>query len=79
MNDHVKALFDQARILTAPEREELAELLFETLEPNPTIEKAWGEEARRRWDEHIASGASTIDALEAVDDAREQLKRRSGT
>ena len=76
MNKHVKALFDEARKLTAVEREELAEMLIESLEPDVSIDKAWGEEASRRWDEHTASGAATIDAFEAVDQVREALKRR---
>ena len=79
MSEHVKALFDEARKLTSREREELAELLLDSLPPDPTIEIAWTEEARRRWDEHVASGAATVDALGAVDDVRRQLRRCGGT
>ena len=73
MNDHVKALFDEARKLTVREREELADLLLETLDPDPEMDKLWGDEARRRWDEHVASGAETVDALDAIEDARKRL------
>ncbi len=73
MNDHVKALFDEARKLTVREREELADLLLETLDPDPELDKLWGDEARRRWDEHVASGAETVDALDAIEDARKRL------
>jgi hypothetical protein len=75
MTTLVQTHFDQARKLTLDEREQQAELLFETLEPNPETDAAWAAEAHRRWKEHIESGAPTIDAFEAIDDARRRLKK----
>ena len=78
MNQRVKTIFEEAQKLAPAEREELAELLWATIEPEAGIEKAWLEEAHRRWDEHKASGEDTIDALEAIEDARRQLKHSRG-
>ena len=73
MTNQTKSLFEQARQLSATERQELAEMLLDTLEPDPSTEAAWGEEAHHRWDEHLASDGKTIDAFDAVEDARRQL------
>ena len=73
MTDQTKSLFEQARRLSSSERQELAEMLLETLEPDTGIEAAWGSEAHRRWDDHIKSGDEGIDAFEALADARRQL------
>lgn len=75
MNQHIKSLYDEAQKLTAVEREELAEMLLQSLEPNPANEKAWAEEADRRWQTHVSTGGKTIDAFAAIDDVREQIKR----
>lgn len=76
MNSQVKSLFEKARELTPSEREELAELLLDTLAPLPEIEEIWSAEAERRWNDHVASGEAAVDAFAAVDQARRQLKRR---
>ena len=78
MNQRVKTIFEQAQKLAPAEREELAELLLETVEPDLEFEKAWGEEAQRRWDEHVARGGKAVDAFEAIEDVRRQLKRPDG-
>ena len=77
MTDQAKSLFEQARKLPASERQELAELLLDTLEPDAGAEIAWGREAHRRWDEHVASGDSSSDAFEAIEDAKRRLKSGS--
>jgi putative addiction module component (TIGR02574 family) len=76
MNDHVKNLFTEARKLSPEEREELADMLLDSLPPT-AMEEAWSKEAQQRWDDHVASGADTVDALEAVEEARLQLRRAS--
>lgn len=74
MTDLTKTLFEQARKLSPAERQELAELLLDTLEPDPDTEVAWSEEAHHRWNEHVANGDVTFDAFEAAADARRNLK-----
>jgi putative addiction module component (TIGR02574 family) len=67
-------LFEEARKLTPPEREQLAEMLLDSLDPDNDIEGAWAIEADRRWRDHVASGDPTDDALQVVDDARRELR-----
>ena len=78
MNQRVKTIFEQAQKLAPAEREELAELLLETVEPDLEFEKAWSEEVQSRWDEHVARGGKAVDAFEAIEDVRRQLKRPDG-
>ena len=73
MTDQTQSLFDQARQLSAAERQKLAEMLLDTLEPDPGVEAAWGQEAHRRWDDHVKSGEAGMDAFEALAGARRQL------
>jgi putative addiction module component (TIGR02574 family) len=50
MNERVKQIADQARQLTADEQAEpVDELLAMMHEPSLEWEKAWAEEAERRW------------------------------
>lgn len=50
MNDRIKKLAEQARLLTPDERADLIEeLLTMAPEPMPGWDKAWSEEAARRW------------------------------
>jgi putative addiction module component (TIGR02574 family) len=74
MNQRVKTLLDEARKLSPAEREELAELLLDTVEHGTGLESAWGEEAQRRWNEHVEKGGETSDAFEAIEDVRRRLK-----
>ena len=78
MTQLVQKLFDQARKLTPEEREDLALLLLGTLKADndPSIDAAWGREAHRRWKEYVESGEEGVDAFEAIEDARRELKRR---
>lgn len=76
MNERVKSIFEAAQKLAPQEREELAELLLATIDIDSGLEKAWAEEAHRRWDEHLASGGKAVDALEAVEAVRRDLKPR---
>jgi len=50
MNERVKQIAEQARQLTGEEQAELVdELLAMMHEPSPEWEKAWADEAERRW------------------------------
>ena len=75
MNTQVKILFEEASKLRADDREALAKLLLASLQAADTLDAAWGAEAERRWNEHLGSGAATLDALEAVDNVRQVLRR----
>ena len=55
MNQRVKIIYDEAKKLAPDEREELAELLIASVEDDPEVEKAWLDEAERRW--NARSGA----------------------
>ena len=68
-------MFDEARKLTPAEREELAALLLGSLAPDPTVEQAWADEAKRRWQAHVASDEQSIDALAAIEDACRRLAK----
>lgn len=74
MTAAVQNLLDQARKLDDDERRELVELLLHTLPPDVDAESAWGAEAHRRWQAHVASGEPAMDAFDAIDDARRRLK-----
>jgi Putative addiction module component len=76
MNQRIKTLFQDAQKLEPADREELAELLLATIEADPDLDAAWGDEAHRRWDEHSKSGETPIDAFSAVEDARAEIARR---
>jgi hypothetical protein len=57
MNDRIKKLAEQARLLTPDERADLIdELLTMAPEPMPGWDKTWSEEAARRWQAFAASG-----------------------
>ena len=74
MSTPLTTLFEEARKLTPLEREQLAEMLFDTLDADDDVEGAWAIEADRRWRDHIASKDTCEDALEAVEDVRRDLK-----
>ena len=76
MNARVKNLFEEAGRLTVAERVSLAQLLLASLQNETAVDAAWTAEAVRRWEEHSASGEATIEALEAVDNVRAQLRQR---
>jgi putative addiction module component (TIGR02574 family) len=75
MNKLVNELFEQARRLPASEREALADLLLDSLEPEADVETAWRDEAERRWRDHIANGETTHEAFATRDEARRLIKR----
>jgi putative addiction module component (TIGR02574 family) len=80
MNQRLKTIFADAQKLSSEEREELAEMLLATIEPDETgaeIEKAWAEEAERRWDEVRKGNAELIDADEVFADIRRKLAEKS--
>lgn len=78
MNQRIKTIFADAQKLSPAEREELAELLLATIDPDLEIETAWAEEANRRWDQHAQSGETPVDAFAAVEEVRGLVKQRGG-
>lgn len=76
MTDNVKILYEKARALTPKEREELVEMLLVLEEDSVAaeIDRALADECDRRWQEHVASGEPTVDAFQAIEDARRALK-----
>ncbi|WP_334151258.1 addiction module protein [Hyphomicrobium sp.] len=48
MNARLKSIFEDAQKLSAAEREELAELLLATVDPDPEVDKAWCDEVADR-------------------------------
>ena len=51
-------------------------MLFATIDADPDIEKAWGEEAYRRWTDYLQSGDKAVDAFAVVEEVRDLLKQR---
>ncbi|MCC7250662.1 addiction module protein [Hyphomicrobium sp.] len=48
MNARLRSIFEEAQKLSAGEREELAELLLATVDPDPGLGKAWADEVADR-------------------------------
>ena len=78
MNQRIKTIFADAQKLSSAERDELAELLLATIDPDLEIETAWAVEANRRWDQHAQSGEPSRDAFAAVEEVRSLIKQRGG-
>jgi hypothetical protein len=78
MNDRVRTILDQARQLTAKERQELLDL-FEVVfasdrEGTPEeVEAAWLDEVERRIEAAERDGTTFIDFDEAMRRARERI------
>jgi putative addiction module component (TIGR02574 family) len=74
MSSDLKDVFREAFELPEDQRATLAGLLIESLElpPEPDVEAAWAEEAKRRWQD-IESGAAPTIPWEEV---RAKLFRR---
>ena len=55
MNERVKKLSEEIRKLSPDEQAELMDelLVLTHREPDPDIEKAWAEEAKRRWQDYL--------------------------
>lgn len=62
MATELRQLFREAMELTDNDRATLAGLLIESLEtePDPDVERAWAEEAERRWQEIQSGKVQTI-------------------
>jgi hypothetical protein len=73
MQFHTKDL--EAALLKLPveERVRLLELLLESLEPEPSIEAAWLEVARKRRDEVRAGKVAMVPGDEALTRIRQRL------
>ena len=74
MTKAMQIVLEAARKLTIEEREELAELLLDTIEAGPEMDLAWYQEAERQVEAHQRSGEAALDAFEAVEDARAHLR-----
>ncbi|MGQ0672831.1 MAG: addiction module protein [Hyphomicrobium sp.] len=72
MNARVKTIFDEARLLTPEQREELAELLLDTIPIDPEIEQAWSDEIA---DRIAAHERGELPARPAADVLRNYLDR----
>jgi len=66
MNERVKKLSEEIRKLSPEEQADLMEelLVLTYREPDPEIEKAWAEEARRRWQDYLRGKTKTVPAEE---------------
>jgi uncharacterized membrane protein YdbT with pleckstrin-like domain len=78
MNDRVRTILDQARQLTAKERQELLDLLevefASDSEGTPEeVEAAWLDEVERRIEAAERDGTTFIDFDEAMRRARERI------
>ena len=62
MNERVKKLSEEIRKLTPAEQADLMDelLVLTHREPDPEIEKAWAEEAERRWQAYLRGEVKTI-------------------
>ena len=66
MNQRIKTLFEDAQKLAPAEREELAELLFATIDADPEIDKAWVKEVEDRIAAHERGEMTTRPAAEVL-------------
>jgi len=75
MNERVKRLTEEIRKLPPEEQADLIdELLVLTYrEPDPEIDKAWAEEAERRFQRYKAGLEPCHDAFEVLEDIRARL------
>lgn len=66
MNERVKKLSEEIRKLSPEEQADLMEILqvLTYREPDPEIEKAWAEEAKRRWQDYLDGKTKTVPAEE---------------
>ena len=67
MNERVKKLSEEIRKLSPEEQADLMDelLVLTHREPDPKIEKAWAEEASKRWQAYLRGEVKTVPA-EAV-------------
>jgi hypothetical protein len=78
MNERVKKLTEEIRKLPPEEQADLIdELLVLTYrEPDPDIDKAWAEEAERRWQRYKSGLDPAYDAFEVLGRIRSRLAER---
>jgi len=84
----VESLLVQAKALSDRDREELARRLYETLPPLPEspevwddeveAEVEWNEELQRRLDEVSNGTAELVPWKQALEEMREELRRKHG-
>lgn len=67
MNERVKKLSEEIRKLSPEEQAELMDELaiLTHREPDPEIDKAWLDEAKRRWQAYLRGEVKTIPSEEA--------------
>ena len=77
MNQHIKRLADEARKLSPDERAELVdEILAGLHDQDGAWEKAWAEEADRRWAQYKSGAITSHDADAVLADVAKQLAKR---
>ena len=76
MNERVKKLSEEIRKLSPDEQADLMDelLVLTHREPDPEIEKAWAEEAKRRWQDYLDAKTKTV----PVDEVFARLGKRHG-
>ncbi len=76
MTKEMQFALEAARKLGPEERAELAELLFDTIEGTAELDTAWRDEADQRYQHHLQSGHVALDAFDAVEVTRRQLRAK---
>lgn len=65
---------ESAALQLAPEeRARLAERLITSLDEQSDVERAWIEEAERRYDRYLAGDLKTVPAVEVIAKMRDQI------
>jgi putative addiction module component (TIGR02574 family) len=79
MNERVRKLSEEIRKLSLEEQADLIEelLVLTYREPDPEIEKAWAEEAKRRFDAYERGETSTAPLEDVMARLRARYPRKS--
>ena len=75
MTDRAKAVLEAALALPEAEREEIAERLFESVEPPEKLSPEWAAEIKRRMKEIDEGTATLIPANQVFAEVRARLKK----
>lgn len=79
MNERVKRLSEEIRKLPPEEQadliDELIVLTYRT--PDPEIDRAWAEEAERRWARYQSGQDTAVESSKAIASIRAKLGKRS--
>lgn len=79
MNERVKRLTEEIRKLPPEEQADLIDALIVLTyrKPDPEIDKAWAEEAERRWARYQSGQDVAVESSEAIANIRAKLGKRS--